>query len=61
MRPSAGSLRGPEAELDRLSRELQRQERRLTYAQAYSRVLAENPALYARYLEERQAQEGYRG
>jgi hypothetical protein len=60
MRPSAGSLRA-EAELDRLTRELQQQERGLTYAQGYARVLAENPALYARYLEERQAQGGLRG
>lgn len=58
---SAATCSRAEAELDRLTRQLQQQERGLTYARAYACILAENPALYARYLEERQAQGGPRG
>ncbi len=60
LRPAATCSRA-EAELDRLTRELQQQERGLTYAGAYARILTENPKLYARYLEERGAEGGRRG
>ena len=55
MQSAAGG--NAEAELDRLARQAQ-SEQRITYAAAYRRVLMDNPRLYTAYLEQHQRQTG---
>ena len=59
MTPTArsASTGNAEAELDRLARQAQ-SEQRLTYAEAYRRVLIANPRLYTAYLEQHPRQTG---
>ena len=56
MRP-ASTGGNAEAELDRLARQMQAVER-ITYADAYRRVLMANPRLYTAYLEQHPQQNG---
>lgn len=46
-----------EAELDRQARQMEREDR-ITYAEAYRRVLVANPRLYTTYLEQHSRQNG---
>lgn len=59
MTPTArpASTGNAEAELDRLARQAQA-EQRITYAEAYRRVLIANPRLYTAYLEQHPRQNG---
>lgn len=59
MTPTArpASTGNAEAELDRLARQAQA-EQRITYAEAYRRVLLANPRLYTAYLEQHPRQNG---
>ena len=59
MTPTArpASTGNAEAELDRLARQAQA-EQRITYAEAYRRVLMANPRLYTAYLEQHPRQNG---
>ncbi len=59
MTPTArpASTGNAEAELDRLARQAQ-SEQRITYAEAYRRVLMANPRLYTAYLEQHPRQNG---
>ena len=50
---SPGTGTGAERELDRLARDLQQRNPRLTFAQAYVETLMANAQLYSRYLSER--------
>jgi hypothetical protein len=50
---SSGTGTAAERELDRLARELQQRNPRLTFAQAYVETLMANAQLYSRYLSER--------
>lgn len=54
-RSVTGPFRGAQAQLDHLAKELQGKDPKLTYAQAYSKVMTENPELYRKYQTEKES------